>query len=127
MPREFTRSERVSDALQREIASLIRENVRDPRVGMLSVTDVTVSRDLSVAKVYVAFVGERSAEQIKEGLSALNGACRLFFANYCLQVLRYAQLPALNFFYDETGQRSQHLDALIDLAIASDSGNQEES
>ena len=71
MPREFTRSERVSDALQREVASLIRENVRDPRVGMLSVTDVTVSRDLSVAKVYVAFVGERSAEQIKEGLSAL--------------------------------------------------------
>ena len=91
MPREFTRSERVSDALQREIASLIRENVRDPRVGMLSVTDVTVSRDLSVAKVYVAFVGERSAEQMKEGCQH-SMAPPAFFANYCLQALRYAQL-----------------------------------
>jgi len=126
MPREFTRSERVSDAVQREIASLIREHVRDPRVGMLSVTDVSVSRDLSVAKVYVAFVGERSAEQIKEGLSALNGASG-FLRKLLSSSITLRATPKLNFFYDETGQRSQHLDALIDLAISSDSGNQEES
>jgi ribosome-binding factor A len=125
MPREFTRSERVSDAVQREIASLIREHVRDPRVGMLSVTDVSVSRDLSVAKVYVAFVGERSAEQIKEGLSALNGASG-FLRKLLSSSIALRATPKLNFFYDETGQRSQHLDALIDLAISSDSGNQEE-
>ncbi len=126
MPREFTRSERVSDAVQREIASLIREHVRDPRVGMLSVTDVSVSRDLSVAKVYVAFVGQRSAEQIKEGLSALNGASG-FLRKLLSSSIALRATPKLNFFYDETGQRSQHLDALIDLAISSDSGNQEES
>ena len=126
MPREFTRSERVSDAVQRELASLIREHVRDPRVGMLSVTDVTVSRDLSVAKVYVAFVGERSAEQIKEGLEALNGASG-FLRKLLSSSIALRATPKLNFFYDETGQRSQHLDALIDLAISSDSGNQEES
>ena len=126
MPREFTRSERVSDAVQREIASLIREHVRDPRVGMLSVTDVSVSRDLSVAKVYVAFVGERSAEQIKEGLSALNGASG-FLRKLLSSSIALRATPKLNFFYDETGQRSQHLDALIDLAISSNSGNQEES
>ena len=126
MPREFTRSERVSDAVQREIASLIREHVRDPRVGMLSVTDVSVSRDLSVAKVYVAFVGERSGEQIKEGLSALNGASG-FLRKLLSSSIALRATPKLNFFYDETGQRSQHLDALIDLAISSDSGNQEES
>ena len=126
MPREFTRSERVSDAVQREIASLIREHVRDPRVGMLSVTDVSVSRDLSVAKVYVAFVGERSSEQIKEGLSALNGASG-FLRKLLSSSIALRATPKLNFFYDETGQRSQHLDALIDLAISSDSCNQEES
>ena len=54
MPREFTRAERVSDAVQQEIAVLIRDNVRDPRVGMLSVTDVDVSRDLAYAKVHIA-------------------------------------------------------------------------
>ena len=98
MPREFTRSERVSDALQREIASLIREHVRDPRVGMLSVTDVTVSRDLSVAKVYVAFVGERSAEQIKQGLAALNGAAG-FLRKLLSSSIALRATPALNFFY----------------------------
>ena len=46
MPKEFSRSERVSDAVQRELASLIRQNVRDPRVGMVSVTDVTVTLSL---------------------------------------------------------------------------------
>ena len=72
--KNFSRSERVSDAVQRELASLIRQHVRDPRVGMLSVTDVTVTRDLAIAKVYVAFVGERTSDQIKQGLDALNGA-----------------------------------------------------
>ena len=60
MPREFTRSERVSDAVQKELAILISENIRDPRVGMVSVTEVNVSRDLAVANVYITFVGERT-------------------------------------------------------------------
>ena len=64
MPREFTRSERVSDAVQKELASLIRQHIRDPRVGMLSVTDVTVTRDLAIAKVYVAFVSVRTSEEM---------------------------------------------------------------
>ena len=122
MPREFTRSERVSDAVQRELASLIRQHIRDPRVGMLSVTDVSVTRDLAIAKVYIAFVGDRSKEQIKEGLDALNGA-----AGYLRKLLSTSislrATPKLTFFYDETGQRSQHLDALIDLAISTDNGN----
>ena len=126
MPREFTRSERVSDAVQRELASLIRQHIRDPRVGMLSVTDVSVTRDLAIAKVYIAFVGDRSKEQIKEGLDALNGA-----AGYLRKLLSTSislrATPKLTFFYDETGQRSQHLDALIDLAISADNGNNEGS
>jgi len=118
MPREFTRSERVSDALQKELAILIRENVRDPRVGMLSVTDVTVSRDLAVAKVYIAFVGERSREQIDQGLGALNGAAgylrKLLSSSISLRVT-----PKLTFFFDESGHRGQHLEALIDFAVKS--------
>ena len=58
MPREFTRSERVSDAIQQEVSVLICDSIRDPRVGMASVTDVEVSRVLGYAKVYVTFVGE---------------------------------------------------------------------
>lgn len=126
MPREFTRSERVSDAVQKELASLIRQHVRDPRVGMLSVTDVSVTRDLAIAKVYVAFVGERTSEQIKQGLDALNGASG-YLRKLLSSSIALRATPKLNFFYDETGHRSQHIDALIDLAISSDNNNQEES
>lgn len=126
MPREFTRSERVSDAVQKELASLIRQHIRDPRVGMLSVTDLTVTRDLAIAKVYVAFVGERTSEEIKQGLDALNGASG-YLRKLLSSSIALRATPKLNFFYDETGQRSQHLDALIDLAISSDNNNQEES
>ncbi|MFQ3222502.1 MAG: ribosome-binding factor A, partial [Porticoccaceae bacterium] len=68
MPREFTRAERVSDAIQQELAVLIRENVRDPRVGMVSVTEVEVSRDLAYAKAHISFVGDRSQDEINEGM-----------------------------------------------------------
>ena len=74
MPREFTRVERVSDAVQQELAVLIRDNISDPRVGMLSVTDVEVSRDLAYAKVFVSFIGDRSQKDIDVALEALNGA-----------------------------------------------------
>jgi ribosome-binding factor A len=74
MPREFTRAERVSDAVQQELAVLIRDEVRDPRVGMVSVTDVDVSRDLAYAKIHVTFVGDHSQKEIDEAMAALNGA-----------------------------------------------------
>ena len=93
---------------------------------MVSVTDVTVTRDLAFAKVYVSFVGERSSEQIKEGLDALNGASG-YLRKLLSSSIALRATPKLNFFYDETGQRSQHLDALIDLAISSNKSSQEES
>ncbi len=120
MPREFSRAERVSDAVQQELAVLIRDNVRDPRVGMLSVTDVEISRDLAYAKVFVSFVGDREQQKIDEGLAALNGASgylrKLLAASIKLRIT-----PKLNFFYDESGRRGQHLSALIDRAVAKES------
>lgn len=117
MPREFTRVERVSDAVQQELAVLIRDNISDPRVGMLSVTDVEVSRDLAYAKVFVSFIGDRSQKDIDVALEALNGASgylrKLLAANIKLRIT-----PKLQFSYDESGRRGQHLSALIDLAIS---------
>ncbi|MDP6198040.1 MAG: 30S ribosome-binding factor RbfA [Porticoccaceae bacterium] len=117
MPREFTRVERVSDAVQQELAVLIRDNISDPRVGMLSVTDVEVSRDLAYAKVFVSFIGDRSQKDIDVALEALNGASgylrKLLAASIKLRIT-----PKLQFSYDESGRRGQHLSALIDLAIS---------
>jgi len=117
MPREFTRSERVSDAVQKELAILIRENIRDPRVGMVSVTEVSVSRDLAVANIYITFVGERTQEQVDKGLQALNGASG-FLRKLLASSLSLRATPKLKFFFDESGHRGQRLEALIDFAVS---------
>ena len=123
MPREFTRAERVSDAVQQELAVLIRDEVRDPRVGMVSVTDVDVSRDLAYAKIHVTFVGDRDQEEIDEAVRALNGAAgylrKLLAASIKLRIT-----PKLTFIYDESGRRGQHLSALIDYAMSTQDGDQ---
>jgi ribosome-binding factor A len=117
MPREFTRVERVSDAVQQELAVLIRDNISDPRVGMLSVTDVEVSRDLAYAKVFVSFIGDRSQKDIDVALEALNGASR-YLRKLLAASIKLRITPKLQFSYDESGRRGQHLSALIDLAIS---------
>tara|TARA_B100000768_G_scaffold38981_1_gene37854 strand:+ start:11088 stop:11492 length:405 start_codon:yes stop_codon:yes gene_type:complete len=117
MPREFTRAERVSDAVQQELAVLIREGVRDPRVGMVSVTDVDVSRDLAYAKVHVTFLGERTQEQIDEAMSALNGASG-YLRKLLASSIKLRITPKLTFLFDESGRRGQHLSALIDYAMS---------
>lgn len=117
MPREFTRAERVSDAVQQELAVLIRDNIRDPRVGMLSVTDVEISRDLAYAKVFVSFVGERSQKDIDAALEALNGASG-YLRKLLAGSIKLRITPKLQFSYDESGRRGQHLSALIDLAVS---------
>ena len=123
MPREFTRAERVSDAVQQELAVLIRDEVRDPRVGMVSVTDVDVSRDLAYAKIHVTFVGDRDHEEIGQAVRALNGAAgylrKLLAASIKLRIT-----PKLTFIYDESGRRGQHLSALIDYAMSTQDADQ---
>ena len=120
MAKEYSRSERVADAVQRELAVLIRDEVRDPRVGMVSITDVDMSRDLAYGKIYISFVGDRDDDEIKSAVAALNGASgylrRLLAAQIKLRIT-----PTLTFFYDDSGRRGEHLSALIDYAVASDS------
>lgn len=119
MPREFTRAERVSDAIQQEVSVLICDSIRDPRVGMASVTDVKVSRDLSYAKVHVTFVGEKSEEEIEEAIKALNGASG-YLRKLLASSIKMRKTPQLTFLFDESGRKGQHLSALIDYAISSE-------
>ena len=74
MAKEYARTQRVADYLQRELANLIQHEVRDPRVGMVSITGVDVSRDLGHARVYYTVMGADSAEQAGDTTEALNKA-----------------------------------------------------
>ncbi|MBY0545344.1 MAG: 30S ribosome-binding factor RbfA, partial [Gammaproteobacteria bacterium] len=68
--KDFTRLDRINDGIMRELATLIQQKIKDPRIGMVSVTEVKVSRDLSHAKVYVSLL--LPDEKIPEGIKALN-------------------------------------------------------
>lgn len=125
MPREFTRAERVSDAVQQELAVLIRDGVRDPRVGMVSVTDVDVSRDLAYAKIHVTFLGERTQEEIDEAMGALNGASG-YLRKLLASSIKLRITPKLTFLFDESGRRGQHLSALIDYAMSKQQGSDQD-
>jgi|SRR5690606_35542355 ribosome-binding factor A len=118
MPREFTRSDRVSDAIQRLLGQLIPQEIRDPRVGMVNINDVTVSRDMAYAKVYLTFVGA-SEEESLAGAQALNKAAG-FLRTLIAKELSMRTVPRLQFIYDKTAIRGQELSFLIDKAIASD-------
>ena len=75
MAREFSRTRRVGQQIQREIALILQREVKDPRIGMVTVSDVEVSKDLNYAKIYVTFLQlENDAERIAEGLKGLTEA-----------------------------------------------------
>lgn len=118
MPREFSRSDRVADAIQRYLANMIQQEVRDPRVGLVNINDVTVSRDMAYAKVYVTQVGG-DQDASRKSVEALNNAAG-FLRSLLARELDMRTVPKLQFYYDHTSVRGQELSSLIDRAVASD-------
>lgn len=129
MPREFFRSDRVADAIQRSLATVIQTQVRDPRLGLINVNSVDVTRDLSTAKVYVTLVGAEEDDESKQAVKILNNAAG-FLRNVIAKELTMRSVPRLSFFYDKTAVDGQKLSNLIDKAVSKDrevSNNDESS
>ncbi|MFA0811902.1 30S ribosome-binding factor RbfA [Microbulbifer epialgicus] len=125
MAREFHRADRVADAMRRELAQLIQHEVRDPRLGMVNVNDVEVSRDLTTAKVFVTFVGEDDRSKINTSIEVLNKAAG-FLRSQLARSIQMRSIPRLQFRYDETSVRGQALSALIDKAVREDRRHQDD-
>ncbi|MBB3330851.1 ribosome-binding factor A [Halomonas campaniensis] len=117
--REFKRTDRVADQLQKELAVLIQREVKDPRLGMVTVSGVEVSRDLGYADVHVTLLGEDTPERIKENLKVLKQAAG-FLRGQIARRIKLRHVPELRFHYDESVVRGQRLSSLIDEAVQSD-------
>ncbi|PWV73025.1 30S ribosome-binding factor RbfA [Halomonas sp. A11-A] len=117
--REFKRTDRVADQLQKELAVLIQREVKDPRLGMVTVSGVEVSRDLGYADVHVTLLGEDTPERIKENLKVLKQAAG-FLRGQVARRIKLRHVPELRFHYDESVVRGQRLSSLIQEAVASD-------
>lgn len=117
MARDFPRHRRVAEQLRRELAGLIREHVKDPRLGPVTVTRVDVSRDLAWADIHVAFLSDTS--ECEQRLAILGGAAG-FLRRQLGRQMRIRTVPQLRFHYDESLDHAQHIDRLIAEALASD-------
>lgn len=109
-PKEYERSQRVASQLRRELADLIRFELKDPRLGWVTVDDVEVSRDLSVAKVYVSTLEDT---QLKASLETLKNAAP-FLRRELGRRLRLRIIPELRFYQDTAIERGLRMTKLLD-------------
>ena len=115
MAKEFSRSQRVAEQIRRELADLLQFEVKDPRIGRITVTEVEVSGDMAHAKVYYsAPPAEQEAGELQKGLEKSAGFLRGQLAKRML--LR--TVPQLHFIYDASIDRGMRLSRLIDEALA---------
>ncbi|HMM55400.1 MAG TPA: 30S ribosome-binding factor RbfA [Candidatus Desulfobacillus sp.] len=117
MPKEFSRSSRVAEQVRRELAELVRLELKDPRVGLVTLTGVELTPDYAHARVFyttLAAAGERAA--IAAGLKRASG----FLRRELGRRIRIHTLPELHFIFDESVERGDRLSRLIDEAVASD-------
>lgn len=119
MMKPSSRTRRVGEQIRRELADVIRAELRDPRLTLVSMTSVEVSRDLAYARIYVTSMGEPAerAEQVAE----LNRAAPLLRRELGRR-MHIRIVPKLEFRYDEVVERAARLSALIDAAVAADAG-----
>nr|MDQ2696203.1 30S ribosome-binding factor RbfA [Pseudomonadota bacterium] len=108
---------RVGEQLRRELAQLIRAELDDPRMVMVSITGVEVTRDFAHAKVFITILGEAASRG--EMLAALNQATPLFRRALGLR-MHIRTVPRLEFVYDEVVERGARLTSLISAAVAAD-------
>ena len=123
MAKEYSRTQRIGDQMQRELAQLIRREVKDPRLGLVTITAVDVSRDLSHAQVYVTVMGQDGNDEVAQSIKVLNTAAG-FLRKQIGREMKLRTVPQLHFRYDESVSRGAHLSALIERAVAEDSQHQ---
>ena len=120
MPKDYSRTQRIGDFLQQELARLLQFTLSDPRLKMVSVTGVDVSRDLSHAKVFFTQMGVDDALAAAETTSALDRASG-FLRSEIARTATLRTVPKLRFCFDESVGRGRDMEALIRDVRAADS------
>ena len=107
------RPQKVADLIQRELADLLRHEVRDPRVGMVTLTSVDVAPDLSHAKIFFTILDK---DKLGETTKALQRAAGFLRSQLSHRLTMYTT-PELRFVYDESVERGDRLSRLIDSVV----------
>jgi ribosome-binding factor A len=114
--KEYSRSERVADQIQREVAEIISKELEDPRIGRVTVSGSSLSKDLSNATIYVTVPVDGDVKRALEGLNRASGFVRRRLG----QRVRMRYVPRLRFAHDATLDRATRVGELIDAALRHD-------
>lgn len=117
MPKDVSRPRRVAEQMQRELAELIQLEVKDPRVGMITLTGVELTSDYAHAKVFFTLLGDQA--RLKEALAGLNSAAG-YLRSQVAHRMKLRIMPALHFVHDASIEQGARLDKLIADAMAED-------
>ena len=119
MAREFKRSSRVSSQMQKELAIILQQGIKDPRIGFITVNEVELSKDLTSAKIYITALGSDEQGQ-KDNIAWLNDAAP-YIRSEMGKRMRLRSVPYIKFYYDnsfENGMRVSELLSDIELPPA---------
>ena len=125
MSKEFSRAQRVTQQLQKELAVILQREVRDSRIGMVTISDVEVSRDLAYAKVFVTFfcVGDQTPETCLAALKEHEVPVRMMLGKR----IRHRLTPEVRFTYDNTLVEGMRMSNLVSDVVNTDKRKMAES
>ena len=125
MAREFSRSRRVAQQIQKELAQIVSREVKAQEFGMITVNEVDLSRDLSYAKVYFTILNDDS-DNIKAAILRLNEHAPLL-RSMMGSAMRLRIVPELKFFYDKSLSEGIRMTSLVNQAVRIDKANNPEA
>ena len=110
MPRSFNRTERVADLIHRNLARLIQQEFKDPRIGMVTISSVQISADLKHAKIYVTVLEEDKREETLKVLNEASG----FFRRSLASMVQMRVVPKPLFVFDESVIRGNRINSILE-------------
>lgn len=127
MPKDFSRTSRLGEQIQREVAQMIQFEMKNPKLGMVTLNSVKVAKDLGYADIYFTVMGAKGETdaEIRANTSKILNEAAGYLRSQLARILTTRVTPQLRFHYDETLERGHHLTGLIKQARAEDDARHE--
>jgi ribosome-binding factor A len=123
MPKESSRGRKIGDLIQREVALLVQREIKDPRIGMVTINEAAVSRDLAFSDIYFTVLPSENTEIVEEVLNEASG----FLRSQLAKVLSTRTTPKLRFHYDNTIESGARMNKAINKALLQDKSQRDPS
>ena len=127
MPKDFSRTSRLGEQIQREVAQMIQFEMKNPNLGMVTLNSVKVAKDLGYTDIYFTVMGAKGETdaEIRANTSKILNEAAGYLRSQLARILTTRVTPQLRFHYDETLERGHHLTGLIKQARAEDDARHE--